>query len=79
MQFFTLGEHTIQNINVRVFLLVAHVVCSVIICGGLSLIADSSILSATISIISAGLLVTLAFVGTKVKVERLFQLLELRF
>ena len=68
-----------SNYQGLVWLLVAHVSSVVIFCGGCSLIADSSILCAAVSIISAGLLVTLAFVGTKVKVERLFQLLELRF
>ena len=61
--------------NCQGFLLVAHVSSVVIFCGGLRLITDSSILSAAVSIISAGLLVTLAFIGAKIKIETLKQFL----
>ena len=47
------------------FWLVAHVFGVVIVVGRSGLIADASILQATISIISAGLLVTLTFVSAR--------------
>ena len=66
VQFFTL-KHNFKHVwEIRwLFWLVAHIFGVVIVIGGSGLIADTSKLQTTISIISAGLLVTLTLVSTR--------------